>query len=523
MGLNEFRQDRRQLAQRTRRMIMNNDGGDVLHWYSPLQRDDAGPAPDSPEAFWARRCTGMEDSQIDSVFYCTGGNFDQHCHDSKLAEFLTADHDPYPYRNYSQSYIDQGRDCLQLIIDFCREHGREVFWSLRLNDTHDNWFPAMYPEYKKQHPDHLLFRPEDIGKPAVGRMEPHMNATAVDFGRQEVRDHQFDIMEEVCQRYDVDGVEMDFMRQPIYFRPTLEGRPVEPEHIEIMNGFVRRVRAMTEELGMKRGRPILAACRVPNTIRCSCEIGLDLETWLAEDLIDLLVSSLEHDPFTGPAAELTELGHRYQTPVYANVGESRDTHWIGIGELEGWAAAATNAWNAGVDGLYTFNRFDPHSEVFRTAGDPSLLEMMDKVYAIDDVGERPRTWAHTLPLEGRLPLELAPGSCRSAVLRVGDDVAARAAEGVLGELSLRIYIDRFTYTDEAEFRLNGKLLDAEVLVTSDGVSPVACGLFLLRARPEAACIKKGDNTFEALLKSRCESAPGLPSVTAVQLVIRYEV
>jgi len=501
---------------------MNNDGGDIYDRHLYQRRDDADPAPDSPEAFWARRSTGLEDTQVDSVFYCTGGNFDQHCHDSRIAEFFPDDHDPYPLRSCARSYIEQGRDCLQLIIDFCRKHSIEVLWTLRMNDTHDNWFPQMYPEYKKKHPDHLLFQPEDIGKPPKGRMEPHMNATAVDFGRQEIRDRQFAIMEEVCQRYDIDGLEMDFMRQPIYFRPTLEGRPVEPEHIETMNGFVRRVRRMTEDLGAKRGRPILVACRVPNTVRCCREIGIDIEKWLAEDLIDLLVTSLEHDPFTGPARELTELGHRFQAPVYANVGETRDTHWIGIDVMEGWAAAATNAWNAGVDGIYTFNRFDPHSEVFRMVGDPGVLETMDKVYAVDDIGERHRTWSHVLPLEGRLPLELAPGSGRSAILPVGDDVAARAAEGALADLSLRIYVDRFTYTDEAEFRLNGKLLDTEVIVTSDGVSPVACGMFLLRARPEPSSIKKGDNNFEALLKSRCESAPGLPAVTALQLVIRYK-
>ena len=501
---------------------MNNDGGDVYDHDPRRQRADTDPSPDSPEAFWARRCTGLEESQVDSVFYCTGGNFDQHAYDSKIAELFPDAHDPYPLRSYARSYIEQGRDCLQLIIDFCRQHSIEVFWSLRMNDTHDNWFPEMYPEYKKRHPDHLLFQPGDIGRPAVGRMEPHMNATAVDFGRPEIRDRQIAIMEEVCGRYDIDGVEMDFMRQPIYFRPTLEGRPVEAEHIEIMNGFVRRVRQMTEELGRKRGRPILVGCRVPNTVSSCREIGLDIERWPAEDLVDLIVTSLEHDPFTGPASELTELGHRYDVPVYANVGETRDTHWVGISVMEGWAGAATNAWNAGVDGIYTFNRFDPHSEVFRAVGDPGLLAKMDKVYAVDDVGERHRTWSHTLPTEGRLPLELSPGKGCSANLPVGDDVAARAAEGVLDELALRIYVDRFTYTDEAEFRLNGEVLDTQVIVTSDGVSPLACGMFLLRARPEPALIKKGDNVFEALLLKRCDSAPGLPAVTAVQLVVRYK-
>ena len=152
---------------------------------------------------------------------------------------------------------------------------------------------------------------------------------------------------------------------------------------------------------------------------------------------------------------------------------------------------------------------------------------MDKVYAVDDINffdpGRHRAYGHVLIPEDRLSLELSPGSSGSVVLPVGDDVAACSVQGALSDLSLRIYVERFTYKDKVEFRLNGKVLDTEVLMTTDGASPVACGTFMLRAKPDPSSIKKGDNKFEALLKKRCESAPGLPVITAVQLVIRYKI
>ena len=524
MHTTTWKQQRRDAAWRRRHIIMNNDGDDVSAHISHRPVGDGGMPPDSPEAFWARRCTGIEESQIDTVFYCTGGNFNQHQYDTKIAELPGGDEGAglYVHANYARAYIAQGRDCLQLTIDFCRRHGREVFWSLRMNDFHDNWYPAHYPRFKRDHPEWLIFQPGDIGKPRVGLMEPHMNATAVDYGRREIRDRQFAIAEEVCSRYDVDGLEMDFMRQPIFFRPTLEGRPVAAEHLETMTAFMRRIRGMAEEHGRRRGRPVLVACRVASTLRCDTEIGLDVERWLAEDLIDLLVTSLEFEPFTGPARELTELGHRYGVPVYAGLTDPKDTHWVGIDPLEGWRAAATNAWNAGVDGIYTFNLFDPCHGAFRTMGDPAVLAGTDKTYAVDSIAGRFRTWEHVLPPEGRLPLELSPGAARSVVLPVGDDVAARSAAGALARLSLRIYMDRFTYSDEVEFRLNGVLLETEVVSAAEGVSPVACGEFLLRAVPDPLSIRPGENTFEALLRERCPSAPGMPAVASLQLLVRYK-
>ena len=45
---------------------------------------------------------------------------------------------------------------------------------------------------------------------------------------------------------------------------------------------------MTEQEGMRRGRPILVLARVTNDVPLSMSISLDVETWLDEGLIDLV-------------------------------------------------------------------------------------------------------------------------------------------------------------------------------------------------------------------------------------------
>lgn len=495
---------------------MNNDGDDAAGCHLP-----AGIEP-TPEAFWSQRCTGLEDSQVDAIFYCTGGNFSCHAHDSRVAELSAHCDGLWFRRNLARHWIDLGRDALQMIVDFCRRHDKEVFWSLRMNDIHDNWYPSMMPRFKREHPELLLFQPGDVGRARTGPEwpEPHMLATAVDYGHPEVRDRQFAIIEEVCRGYDVDGIELDFMRNPFFFRPTLESRPCAAEHIDIMTAFLGRVRAMAENVGRERDRPLLIACRLPSRIDCCRKVGLDIEGWLADDLLDVVVSCLEFDPFTGPAAELVELGHGHQLPVYACLSDAFSFEGI-PDRLPGWAGAAVNAWNAGVDGIYTFNNFNPGLPMWHVIGDPAALAKLDKVYAVDNLAGKVRTWEPAYSTRGCLPVELLPGRPIPIDLPVGDDVAARARGGQIEQLALRIFIDCMTYADQVELRLNDRPLEPEVVYATEGISPIAVSRFLLQASPEAHAVRHGVNRFTALLKHRCDAAPGNPTLSGLELVIRY--
>ena len=79
-----------------------------------------------------------------------------------------------------------------------------------MNDTHDGSYREYGPiifrasKLKNDHPEYLL---GTSGKhPKIGSW------TAVDYGRPEIRELAFRYVEEVCQNYDVDGIDLDFLQ-----------------------------------------------------------------------------------------------------------------------------------------------------------------------------------------------------------------------------------------------------------------------------------------------------------------------
>ena len=353
-------------AYRHRRIIMNNDGDDF--------RDTKPDEPKTAETFLSERTSALVGSQVDAIFYCTGV-FNFYTHKSDETELLK--HYSRHGNNWAWKLIQQGRDSLEVMTDFGHKNSMEVFWSMRMNDTHDSGNPDLLCLWKRDHPEYLMGKKGDKFSYGGGRW------SAVNYGVPEVRDKVFRIFKDVCTRYDVDGIEMDFFRHPIYFKPQMFGEPVTQEHCDMMTDLLRRVREMTEQVAVKRERPLLIAVRVPDSVGYAKAIGLDLIQWLEGDLIDIVVGGgyfhLE------PWENLVALGKRYDVSVYACLSASRiaespqapaDRRSI----TEVWRGEAMNAWDAGVSGIYTFNRFNPRDIIFRELGSPETLQRLDKTY-----------------------------------------------------------------------------------------------------------------------------------------------
>jgi len=54
----------------------------------------------------------------------------------------------------------------------------------------------------------------------------------------------------------------------------------------------------------------------PDTFELSMNIGLDVKTWLKEDLVEILIAGGGYALFTVPVAEITKVAHGYDVPVY---------------------------------------------------------------------------------------------------------------------------------------------------------------------------------------------------------------
>lgn len=351
----EMKAAREAAAHRARRIILNNDGNDA--------RGIREGEPKTPESFLARRTTALAGSQVDAIFYCTGV-FNFYTHKSDETELRG--HSDEHQVDWAWELTEQGTDSLTLITEFGHRHGMEVFWSIRMNDTHDSADGALLCQWKQEHPDYLM------GK--QGQKFPHGGGrwSAVDYGLPEVRDKVFRILRDVATRYDVDGLELDFYRHPIYFKPQMTGDPVTQEQCDLMTGLLRQLRAMTVEVAAARGRPVLIAVRVPDSLGYAKAIGIDIERWLKEDLVDIVTGGgyFHFEPWENLAA----LGKKYDVPVYACLSASRiRPSKEGEDDTPLWHGEAARAWKAGVNGIYIFNRFNPQDPLFRVLGSPETL------------------------------------------------------------------------------------------------------------------------------------------------------
>ena len=141
----------------------------------------------------------------------------------------------------------------------------------------------------------------------------------------------------------------------------------------MMTSLMLRIREMTEEVSVKRGRPMLISIRIPDSVDYCKAIGIDLIKWLEDDLIDIVVGGGYFH--IEPWENLVALGKKYGAPVYACLSASRIQ-----GDMKVWRGEAMNAWEAGVDGIYTFNRFNPRDQVFRELGDYEALKALESAY-----------------------------------------------------------------------------------------------------------------------------------------------
>lgn len=464
LTLEQLREVRRELAHAPGGIIANNDGCDCL--YFPGDREV------TVQNFLDLRTTALADSQVGTIAYCTiSSGFSFFTHDTKVGTLLTrqpGDYGLLPTRqNISQALIDQGSDCLRSVIDFAHANGMEAFWSMRMNDTHDAaWRPdrpyLLYPPLKEEHPEWL------VGDPV--RRTPFGRWSSVNYALPEVRDLAFGFIDEVCRNYDVDGIELDFFRHMCYFASVANGGVASEEEREMMTDLIRRVRAMTEEVGLQRGRPILISVRVADSVEFDRDMGLDIERWLEEGLVDLLITAGYFK--LNPWEYSVELGHRYDVPVYPCLSDSRvrgETRFRRA-TVEGYRGRAMNAWTAGADGIHTFNLFSPTSAIFREIGDPAAMTTLDKLYFVTvrdgsanswlAGGERYRNLPVLTPLH---PVSVAPGEPLVTGIPVGEDFAAAQAAGAEPTVTLHIEMPGVARAEQVRVRLNGhELGDATI-------------------------------------------------------------
>ena len=134
----------------------------------------------------------------------------------------------------------------------------------------------------------------------------------------------------------MEGLELDFERRPHFFKPD---EAVDNRHL--MTDMVREIRSNAQRASKSLGKPIEVIARVWMNMSDCSNLGLDVESWVKEGLVDTLIPTKHYhfalDPPIEEYAQLVadtsvQLLVSYcpcigQTPAGSNPGSSRATRY----------------------------------------------------------------------------------------------------------------------------------------------------------------------------------------------------
>ena len=330
---------------------------------------------------------------------------------------------PNNFAKNAKLLFDRGIDPYKVWIDRTRSHGVSPWISMRMNDCHWQWVKNHYrcTRFSHAHPELR-----------IGRGEGTWDASAMDYMFPEVRERHLKMVKELVDRYDADGLEMDFLRANAYFRPqdVKKGTP-------LMTEFIRQCRAYVDEKVKRTGKPYLLAMRcrpLPEGCRAA---GFDIETIAKEGLVDVIIpclgTSFGEKPFAPPYAEWKELVKNSPRPIRIVCGATAH-----LGQ-EVHSAATLKAWaqymhSVGAHDLYLFN-LEYNNPATRYAVYREGIMDEDKCcqgYRRFHFTPAPN-WAMTIPKDGKfkfeMPLNYVAGKKASMSVGMGQrcDVAALEA------------------------------------------------------------------------------------------------
>lgn len=241
-----------------------------------------------------------------------------------------------------------------------------------------------------------------------------------------------------------------------------------------MTEYVGRVRVLLDRIAAQRGRPYPLAVHVPDAPIYCLRCGLDIERWLANDLVDMVVAGTGYRTFCNTYSDFIDLCHSHGIPIClsANCGVLAPCSTLDRGHvLERFRGLVGSMWLENPDGIQLFNLFRPpgylESKHFDGIGDTyaelSNVGDSNKLLGLDKLHEAGmyRTWVdrEILSPPAQCPQLVAP---EAILVKISDPVERLAHEGCLRQLMLRVRVTDLLEEETVRLALN----DVPVLITN---------------------------------------------------------
>jgi hypothetical protein len=440
-------------------------------------------------------------------------------------------------------YMLGGGDLVQVFVDHCRRRGIVPFISLRMNDYHGTeyadllmervaagpaaegdlrpgtqgcWLSRFYlehPEYRVgDDPQAYTDGADELAFTRDHGLRYRMrDARVFNWAIPEVREHKLALIDELAERYDFDGLELDFMRHARLFRLD---ETTAQQRVEIMTGFVARVREVLDRTA-RPGRRRWLCVRVPFRLGRHADLGVDLRRWVEAgvDMVNLschFVTEQQSDlaevcrlvPEAAVYLELTFVNQRYAKPTGPRVSSNEVYRKMTAEQL---ATAAHLAYARGATGMSAFNFV-----YYRSLGDPQSrgeppLEVLGRLRDPEWVARQPQHYFTTRCGHPARPSRLRS---RSQALRVDRPVKitldmAPPLGGWQADARLRVQSQTPVGDRQLAVRFNGARLAPTSDVSEPYPNPYPDGLgtpATLRAwTVPRALLTDGPNTIEITL------------------------
>lgn len=365
---------------RPRRVLYNFDGDSCLS----TKANSKGPVPVSiDDVRTLLQEVAYEESRVDTVLVCINAQVMYYpTRIGTLRGTLSTNEEraAWPASETQrfanlQAFFDAGVDPYAVMLEEARRRGCEALLTFRMNDNHGNDF--LRTQFQVDHPE---FRLGDQSYQGLG---------ALDFAQAQVREHVIELIEEAVQRYDCDGIELDFNRFPRFFRADVP----EAVRVEMLDDLVRQVRGKLDLIGRERDRRLILSVRVPSNFGSSPPtpasaraIGCDIAHWARQGWIDFVAVS----EFLFERGDLPIQAWRNvlpHTPLYAGIECTRGSGQRNL-SAEDYQAAAKHLMIQPCDGIYLFNFFTSREEGPQ-AYEPPFQVLKDLGRSADSPGTLP--------------------------------------------------------------------------------------------------------------------------------------
>jgi hypothetical protein len=308
-----------------KRFIIDNDGTNLFMLKSPLTDEDLK---------WAvEQCP----KSVTTYMVCPNaiGKFYYPC---SIGETISREVAPYLIDAF-----ENGEDPFGKFLEYLKQDGKEAFITYRMNDAHnanepDHWGAS---EFKKNHPEHAV----DVEAIKSGHAD--WMSYCLDYSNLEVQNYILSSLRDIAEKYDIDGIQLDWMRFPRHLSGKTFDEVWEKRHA--LTHFTASVRNMLDEIGQYRGKKILLSARVPTWLEGCKRLGVDVAEW--HKILDFITPA----PFLSCDYRINFKEFRSifpEKPIYAGTDMNHSGRCHNAQSYRAWALSMLEQ---GADGLNLFN------------------------------------------------------------------------------------------------------------------------------------------------------------------------